>query len=65
MNLALIKHKIKEKSIQIGLSSTFIGLPNIIRNENKCLKLMWLILFLFGSSGGVYTVIKAINDYLE
>ncbi len=65
MNLTLVKHKIKEKSIEIGLSSTFIGLPNIIRNKNKCLKLMWLILFLFGSSGGVYTVIKAINDYLE
>jgi hypothetical protein len=60
-----IKNKIKEKSIEIGLSSTFIGLPNIIRNENKCLKIMWLILFLFGSSGGIYTVIKAINDYLD
>jgi hypothetical protein len=65
MNLALIKHRIKEKSIEIGLSSTFIGLPNIIRNENKCLKLMWLILFIFGSSGGIYTVIKVINDYLD
>ena len=62
---ASIKNKIKEKSIEIGLSSTFIGLPNIIRNENKCLKLMWLILFLFGSSGGIYTVIKVINDYLD
>ena len=60
-----IKNKIKEKSIELGLSSTFIGLPNIIRNENKCLKLMWLILFIFGSSGGIYTVIKVINDYLD
>jgi len=60
-----IKNKIKEKSIEIGLSSTFIGLPNIIRNENKCLKIMWLILFIFGSSGGIYTVIKAINEYLD
>ena len=65
MNLTLIKHKIKEKSIEIGLSSTFIGLPNIIRNENKCLKVMWLILFILGSSGGIYTVIKVINDYLD
>ena len=60
-----IKNKIKEKSIEIGLSSTFIGLPNIIRNENKCLKIMWLILFIFGSSGGIYTVIKVVNDYLD
>jgi len=50
MNLTLVKHKIKEKSIEIGLSSTFIGLPNIIRNENKFLKLfVFYRFFFFGS----------------
>ncbi len=26
---------------------------------------MWLILFIFGSTGGIYTVIKVVNDYLD
>jgi hypothetical protein len=47
------------------MSNIYVGLPNIIRNENKCLKFMWLILFILGSSGGIYTVIKVINDYLD
>jgi disulfide bond formation protein DsbB len=65
MNLISIKQRIKEKSIELASSSTFIGLPNIIRTEKKGLKLMWLILFIFGSCAGIYTVFKTINCFLD
>ncbi len=34
------KEKIFEKSIEIGLGSTSHGIPNIIKSDRKCLKVM-------------------------
>ena len=34
------KEKILEKSCEIGLSSTSHGIPNIIKTDRKCLKIM-------------------------
>jgi hypothetical protein len=59
------KQKIKEKAIEIALASTSHGLPSVFRTDKICLKLMWLCLFIFGTSFGVYTVIETIKTYLN
>ena len=59
------KQKIKEKAIEIALVSTSHGLPSVFRTDKICLKLMWLCLFIFGTSFGVYTVIETIKTYLN
>ena len=59
------KQKIIEKSKELALSSTFIGLPNIFRTDKACLKLMWLVLLITGISIGIYITIKTILDYLD
>ena len=59
------KEKILEKSIEIGLGSTSHGIPNIIRTDRKCLKIMWLILFLLSSSAGIYLVIESFSNYFS
>jgi len=57
--------KIIEKSIEIGLGSTSHGLPNIIKTDRKCLKIMWLIFFLLSSSVGIYTIIQSFINYFN
>jgi len=57
--------KILEKSIEIGLASTSHGLPNILKTDRKCLKIMWLILFLLSSSAGIYLVIQSFINYFN
>jgi len=59
------KEKILEKSIEIGLSSTSHGIPNIIKSDRKCLKIMWLILFMLSSSAGIYLVIESFINYFS
>ena len=59
------KEKIKEKVIEIALVSTSHGLPSVFRTDKICLKLMWLSLFIFGTSFGIYTVKKTIETYLN
>jgi len=59
------KEKIFEKSIEIGLGSTSHGIPNIIKSDRKCLKIMWLILFLLSSSVGIYLVIQSFINYFN
>jgi len=59
------KEKILEKSKELALGSTFIGLPNIFRTDKACLKLMWLVLLITGISIGIYITIKTILDYLD
>jgi hypothetical protein len=59
------KEKIFEKSIEIGLASTSHGIPNIIKSDRKCLKIMWLILFLLSSSVGIYLVIQSFINYFN
>jgi hypothetical protein len=59
------KEKILEKSCEIGLGSTSHGIPNIIKTDRKCLKIMWLVLFLLSSSAGIYLVIESFNNYFS
>jgi hypothetical protein len=59
------KEKILEKSIEIGLGSTSHGIPNIIKTDRTCLKIMWLILFLLSSSAGIYLVIQSFISYFS
>jgi hypothetical protein len=59
------KEKILEKSIEIGLASTSHGLPNILKTDRKCLKIMWLILFLLSSSAGIYLVVQSFINYFN
>jgi hypothetical protein len=39
------KKKIVEKTIELALGSSIIGLPNIFRTEKKFLKIIWILLF--------------------
>jgi hypothetical protein len=59
------KEKIIEKSIEIGLGSTSHGIPNLLKSDRKCLKVMWLILFLLSSSVGIYLVIQSFINYFS
>jgi hypothetical protein len=64
-NVKSKKEKVIEKSIEIGLGSTSHGIPNIIKSDRKCLKIMWLILFLLSSSVGIYLVIESFINYFS
>ena len=57
--------KLKNKAIELVLSSTSHGLPNIFRTERKSLKIMWFILFVVALSVGIYTVFNGIISYLN
>ena len=57
--------KILEKSIEIALGSSSHGIPNMFRNDKTCLKLMWIMLFLMGTSMGIYTVVNSIFSYFS
>jgi hypothetical protein len=56
--------QIIEKSIELALSSSFIGLPNIFRTDKIFLRIMWIFLFLISSGATIYTIFKAVNNYL-
>ena len=57
--------KILEKSIEIALGSSSHGIPNMFRNDKTCLKLMWIMLFLMGTSMAIYTVVNSIFSYFN
>ncbi len=57
--------KIKEKSKEILLSSTILGLPKVLSKQNTILKAIWFLAFLASTSVGVFTVIKTLNNYLD
>jgi hypothetical protein len=61
----LKQKKIIEKSIEIALDSSSHGIPNMFRNEKTCLKLMWIMLFLTGTSMGIYTCVNSIFSYFN
>ena len=54
------KEKIAEKTIELALGSSIIGLPNIFRTDKKFLKIMWILLFALALGATVYTI-KKIN----
>lgn len=55
----------KQKLIQLLLSSTAHGLPNIVRAENFTFKIMWLLFFISSTCVGSYYVVDSIFDYLK
>ncbi len=57
--------KIIEKSIEIALGSSSHGIPNMFRNDKTCIKLMWIMLFLTGTSMGIYTCVNSIFSYFN
>jgi hypothetical protein len=63
--LKIKKKLIKNKIVELALVSTSHGLPSVFRTKRKILKVIWLLLFLFGCGYGSSTVIKSIIDYFE
>jgi len=59
------KNQIKNKSLELILSSTSHGLPNIFGAKRRSIKLMWLLLFTIFSSIGIYMVYSTITNYLK
>jgi hypothetical protein len=59
--ISIIRSKIRE----FALNSTFMGVPNIARNELKLLKIMWLVFVLLASGGCFYICILTVMNYLE
>lgn len=59
--LERIRHNLKN----IALSSTTHGLPNVFRTQSKCLKIMWLFMFIVSTSFGVFLSFKSVFAYLD
>ena len=57
------KHKIKKILIDIVLSSTSHGLPNIFKSNRLLLKIMWTFFLLVSLSYCSFSIIKSINSY--
>ena len=47
------------------LSSTIHGIPNILRTNSICLKVLWSIFTILSSSACFYLVIEAVTQFLE
>jgi hypothetical protein len=72
-----IKDEIREnKDINIGQrianslkhvleSSTAHGFPNIVRNESKLLKIMWIVFLLASMGSCIYFVILSLKNYFQ
>ena len=56
---------IKEKAKEIVLSSTILGLPNVVSKKRIVFKMMWLVAFLVSASVGIFTMQKTLSNYLE
>jgi hypothetical protein len=50
---------------EVLLNSTSHGLPNILRNENKIIKITWTIFLLISTALCSYLVIQSISSYLK
>ena len=50
---------------EIILSSTILGLPNVVSKKRIIFKMMYLISFLISASIGIFTVHKTLSNYLE
>ncbi len=55
----------KAKLKEILLSSTSHGIPNLIKNEHRSLKILWIICIFFSFCGCVYFLINSIDEYLD
>ena len=59
------KKRIKKQLLNILLSSTSHGIPNIIRTDKKRFKIMYFCFFLICSSLCAYMLTKSVLDYLK
>ena len=59
------KDRIKNKSLELILSSTSHGLPRIFRTKRKSIKIMWLFLFILFSIICIYMVYSTVINYLK
>lgn len=57
--------KIKNKLKECSMISTTHGIPNIIRNPNKSLKLIWTICFLASTVTCAFLVLRSVSEYFE
>jgi hypothetical protein len=66
IKLTIPQLKIDHKQVrEILLVSTFHGIPNLVRNNNRILKSIWLICFILSSSICIYFLKKAIVEYIN
>lgn len=60
-----MKNKLKETVKQRLESSSLIIFPNIVKNDSKILKIIWLILSFVSAGFCSMLIIKNVNDYLS
>ena len=57
--------RIKKAAIEVAVSSTAHGIPNIFRTDLKLLQIMWFICICFSSAACVFLCVKSILKYYE
>lgn len=60
-----LSKKLKEKTSELISETTVHALPNIVRTEYTCIKIMWIIFFTISTSGAVYFTYYNIIGYLD
>ena len=61
----ITRTKIKEAIKETLKYSTFNGIPNIVRNQFKLVKFIWLICFVCSASYFISTIFDSITGYFE
>lgn len=59
------RKQIEEKIKELLTISASHEIPNIIRSDNLCLKIMWLTYFVISTGICAYYTINSIGDYLK
>ena len=57
--------RIKKSAIEVAVSSTAHGIPNIFRTDLKILQIMWFICICLSSAACVFLCVKSILKYYE
>ena len=60
-----LKTKLKEKFIELSLSSSLHGYPNMFKTNHWPVRLMWLLFFLSSATLCVFMVYRSVNDFLS
>ena len=56
---------IKNRVYDLVTSSTFHGLPNLLRSRNFFIQLIWIFFFVISTSMCCYYVYKSLVEYLS
>jgi len=64
MNNSKIK-KLKKRTEELILQTSCHGIPRVVAEDLKAVKILWLICFILSASAGIYTVSLTISSYLE